>query len=133
MPLTENLEALLDIKFPIPLPQLTIEGLVGGSVPSIAGDEVVEVVDIAERVDTRLSGLNFASVSGGEVGAEAAAEAGETTSGAAPAPETPAFDDSFRCAVNRLIPPFTPSTARKKPVDPTASAFESDSRAGASC
>ena len=134
MPLTENLEALLDIKFPIPLPQLTIEVLVGVPVASPAGDEVIEVVETAERVDTRLSGLNFDSVSGGEAGT--AAEAGETTSEAATALEIPELDpdsDSLRCAANRLMPPLTPSKARKKPVDPAARAFVSVSRAGASC
>lgn len=136
MPLTENLGALLDIKFPIPLPQLTIEGLVGVDAESAAGDEVIEVVETAERVDTRLSGLNFDSVSGGEAGTGGAAEAGETTSEAAAAPKTPGLDpdsDSFRCAANRLMPPLTPSKARKKPVDPAARAFVSVSRAGASC
>ena len=138
MPLTENLEALLEMKFPIPLPQLTTEGLV---VAVSTADEVAEVVETAERVDTRLRGLNFDSVGGGEVGVEAeaeavAAEAGETTAGAAAAPETPELDpesDSFLGAVNRLMPPLTPSTARKKPVDPAANAFDSVSRAGASC
>ena len=136
MPLTENLGALLDIKFPNPLPQLVIEGLLGVDAESAAGDEVIEVVETAERVDTRLSGLNFDSVSGGEAGAGGAAETGETTSGAAAAPDTPGFDpdkDSFRCAANRLMPPLTPSKARKKPVDPAARAFVSVSRAGASC
>lgn len=139
MPLTENLGALLDIKFPIPLPQLTIEVLVGVPVASPAGDEVIEVVETAERVDTRLSGLNFDSVSGGEAGSECgagAAETGETISEAAAALEIPELDpdsDSLRCAANRLIPPFTPSKARKKPVDPAARAFVSVSRAGASC
>jgi hypothetical protein len=136
MPLTENLGALLDIKVPIPLPQLTIEGLEGEVVASTAGDEVIEVVETAERVDTRLRGLNFDSVSGGEVGIEGAADAGETISEAAAAPETPELDpgsDSFRCVAKRLMPPLTPSNARKKPVDPAARAFVSVSRAGASC
>jgi hypothetical protein len=135
MPLTENLDALLDIKLPSPLPQLAIEDLTGeGPVSTI--DEVVEVVETAERVETRLSGLNFDSVGGGDVGTEGAAEAGETASDAAVEPEIPEVcpdDESLRCAANRLIPPLTPSTARKKPVDPAASAFESVSRAGASC
>ena len=132
MPLTENLDALLDIKLPIPPLQLAIEDLT--AVASIADDEVVEVVETADRVDIRLSGLNFESVGAAATGA--AAEAGAAPSRSAAAPGTPAFDpgsDSFRCAVSRLMPPLTPSTARKKPVDPTASAFESVSRAGASC
>ena len=142
MPLTENLGALLEIKFPIPLLQLAIEDLAGEAVASTAGDEVIEAIETAERVDTRLSGLSFDSVGGGEAGIEGggieggAAEAGETTSEAAAAPETPELDpgsDSFRCAARRLIPPLTPSNARKKPVDPAARAFVSVSRAGASC
>ena len=134
MPLTENLGALLEIKFPIPLPQLAIEDLAGEAIASTAGDEVIEVVETAERVDTRLSGLNFDSVGGGEAGIEGgAAEADETTSEAAAAPELDPGSDSFRCAARRLIPPLTPSNARKKPVDPAARAFVSVSRAGASC
>ena len=137
IPLTENLDALLEIKLPIPPLQLAIEDLT--ALASTADDEAVEVVETTDRVDIRLSGLNFESVGAG-AGAAAtgagAAEAGAATSGSAAAPGTPAFDpgsDSFRCAVSRLMPPLTPSTARKKPVDPTASAFESVSRAGASC
>ena len=128
IPLTENLEALLDIKLPIPPLQLAIEDLIG--VASTTDDEVVEVVDTAERVEIRLSGLNPDSVGTGVEAGEGEAEY------SAPAPDAPVFDpgsDSFRWVVNRLIPPLTPSTARKKPVDPATRAFVSVSRAGASC